>query len=445
MTAQPRQSLRQRPAASEASGITNASREGQRRVTGDDWTQWGSAATQGTRGESTSSTGEAHLPASPRGVTEAAFQPAPTPTSAVPHIAARSDAEAVAHWLAEYRDSPRTQRAYRREAERLLLWLGERGRRLAELRREDLDAFEAFLADPRPRQHWVGPPRPRSSGEWRPFRGPLSAASRRQSLVILQGLFAWLREAGWVAHNPFRLMRDKRRRLDNRQSRIERYLERPLWCWLWAWLNRPPEAGASPRARFEWGRRRFVFGFAYLLAPRLSEMSAARMQDFHRREGRWWWRVVGKGDKAAAIPVPPDMVTLLEAWREALGLAPLPAPTEETPLLRALDGRRALGANRLYRLIRETFREAAAALAAEQGEAADEVARLRQATPHWLRHTALTHQAQAGVELRFLAATARHARLDTTARYLHAEDAEWHRQQAGHALVVHDETPTEGS
>ncbi|WP_163575756.1 tyrosine-type recombinase/integrase [Halomonas faecis] len=353
-----------------------------------------------------------------------------------PHITASSDAEAVAQWLAEYRDSPRTQRAYRREVERLLLWLGEQGRELGSLRREDLDAFETFLSDPRPRHRWVGPPRPRTSAEWRPFRGPLSAASRRQSLVILQGLFAWLREAGWVAHNPFRLMRDKRRRLDNRAPRIERYLERPLWEWLWAWLNAPIDEDASARVRFERSRRRFVFGFAYLLAPRISEMSAARMQDFHRREGRWWWRVVGKGDKVAAIPVPPDMLQLLESWRGTLGLSPLPAADEEAPLLRTLGGGRALGTNRLYRLIRETFREAAAALETERGgEVTEAVARLRQATPHWLRHTALTHQAQAGVELRFLAATARHARFDTTARYLHAEDEEWHRQQTVHGLV----------
>ncbi|WP_163557319.1 site-specific integrase [Halomonas sp. NO4] len=359
------------------------------------------------------------------------------PAAGEVRIAANGDAEAVAHWLAEYRASPRTQRAYRREAERLLLWLGEQGRGLGSLRREDLDAFEAFLADPQPRARWTGPARPRTSPEWRPFRGPLSAASRRQSLVILQGLFAWLVEAGWVSHNPFRLMRDKRRRLDNRQGRVERYLERSLWEWLWAWLNRPLSQRATPRQRFERERQRLVFGFAYLLAPRISEMSAARMHDFHRREGRWWWRVVGKGDKVAAIPVPPDMLPLLEAWRAQLGLAPLPEPGEATPLLRALNGTRPLGDNRLYRLVRETFQEAAEALEDERGRAvAPQVARLRQATPHWLRHTALTHQAQAGVELRFLAATARHARLDTTTRYLHAEDEEWHQQQAAHGLVA---------
>ena len=356
------------------------------------------------------------------------------------YIDANSDVEAIGEWLVEYRSSPQTQRAYRREAERLLLWSAEQGLSLGKIRRDHLDAFEAFLADPRPRERWIGPTRPRHDDDWRPFRGPLSPSSRRQSLVILQGMFGWLAEAGWVNHNPFRLMRDKRRRLDNRQGRIERYLERPLWEWLWAWLNRGPawpeeEKGASPREHFEWQRRRLVFGFAYLLAPRIGEMTAARMGDFHRREGRWWWRVTGKGDKLAVIPVPPDMVALLTEWRLALGLAPEPLPDDATPLVRALDGQRGLGDNRLYRLIRDTFGEAAVALEAEQGEGGRLGAmRLRQATPHWLRHTALTHQAQAGVELRYLAATARHSRLDTTSRYLHAEDEAWHRQQAWHGL-----------
>ncbi|MBB3229896.1 tyrosine-type recombinase/integrase [Halomonas stenophila] len=361
--------------------------------------------------------------------------PAESSPRGASHIAARDDIEAVALWLAEYRASPNTRRAYRREAERLLLWLATRELGLAEVRRDHLDAFEAFLGDPRPRERWVGATRPRRDPRWRPFRGPLSPASRRQSLVILQGLFAWLAEAGWIAHNPFRLMRDKRRRLDNRQSRIERYLERPLWDWLWQWLAREPPEGASPRTRFEIARRRLVFGFAYLLAPRISEMAAARMSDFQRREGRWWWDVVGKGGKAARIPVPPDMMRLLGDWRGHLGLAPEPGPDEAAPLLRGLDGRRGLGENRLYRLMRGVFDEAAVALAVELGDAAGrEVAQLRRATPHWLRHTALTHQAQAGIELRYLAETARHSRLDTTARYLHAEDAEWHRQQARHGL-----------
>ncbi|WP_419308162.1 tyrosine-type recombinase/integrase [Chromohalobacter israelensis] len=350
-------------------------------------------------------------------------------------ISARTDVEAVAAWLREFQTSPQTWRAYRKEAERLLLWLECRGETLASVRRETLDAFERFLADPQPASRWVGPSRPRAAPDWRPFRQPLSAASRRQALVILQGMFAWLVEAGWVEHNPFRLMRDKRRRMDNRREGVERYLERALWQRFWAWLQTPPASEATNAQRYRWARRRFLFGFAYLLAPRLSEMATARMGDFIQREGRWWWQVVGKGDKLAHVPVPPDMLSLLVDWRETLGLAPHPQPGDATPLLRALDGRRGVGDNQLYRLIRETFQAGYRAL--------DDLpdarrAPLRHATPHWLRHTALTHQAQAGMELRYLARTARHARLDTTARYLHAEAEEWHRQLAHHRLVEAD-------
>ena len=357
----------------------------------------------------------------------------PRPTTA--RIRATSDAQAVAEWLTEYRDSPQTLRAYRKEAERLLLWLHEQGLSLGGLRRDDLQRFEAFLTDPRPTDRWIGPPRPRRDPRWRPFRRPLSAASRRQSLIILQGLYSWLIEAGWVDHNPFRLMRAKRRHLDNRQERIERYLERPLWDWLWHWLSRPLEKHASERQRFVWQRRQLIFGFAYLLAPRISEMATAKMGDFYCREGRWWWRVVGKGNKLASIPVPDDMLGLLAQWRSSLDLPTLPEPNEQQPLLRALDGQRELGDNQLYRLIKAGFDEAANAMALELGEeGAGMINVLRQASPHWLRHTAITHQAQSGMELRYLARNARHARLDTTARYLHTEDDEWQRQMRAHGL-----------
>ena len=363
-------------------------------------------------------------------------------------IAAANDAQAVTQWLNEYRASPQTWRTYRKEAERLLLWLGEQGLTLKQVRREHLMRFETFLGDPQPAARWIGPPRPREHPQWRPFRRPLSPASRRQSLIILQGMYAWLVEAGWVEHNPFRLMRDKRRRLDNRQPGIERYLERPLWEWLWAWINRPLNAEATEKARYQWHRRRLIFGFAYLLAPRISEMAAARMGDFLQREGRWWWQTVGKGDRLARIPVPPSMLELLIDWRHFLNLSEFPSIEEQSALLRRQNGLDGLGVNQLYRLIKETFRQAADALENEQGEEGVALAvTLRRASPHWLRHTAITHQAQNGVELRYLTRNARHSRLDTTARYLHAEAEEWHQQSSSHELAVfcttsHSKGPT---
>ncbi|MFG6666576.1 tyrosine-type recombinase/integrase [Halomonas sp. HNIBRBA4712] len=348
-------------------------------------------------------------------------------------IAAESDVEAVAQWLSEYRASPQTFKAYRREGERLLLWLASVGGRLDELDREALRAFEAFLEDPQPPARWVGPSAPRTSPDWRPFRAGLSPSSRRQSLVILQGLYGWLVEAGWVAHNPFRLMRDKSRRLNNQSVGIERYLEVDLWQWLWGWLNREVEEGANARQRFEWARRRFIFSFAYLLAPRISEMAGAVMGDFVRREGRWWWEVTGKGDKRARIPLPEDMRQALMEWRQALGLSPSPEFDETAPVLRALGGVRGISDNQLYRLIKKTFSEAANALEAQHGDPGY-VEALRRATPHWLRHTSITHQAQSGIGLSYLAESARHARLETTSRYLHTEQNEWHAEQQRHRL-----------
>ncbi|WP_255304491.1 site-specific integrase [Cobetia sp. 5-25-4-2] len=376
-------------------------------------------------------------------------------------IKAQTDIEAVAAWLNEYRHSPQTLRAYRKEAERLLLWLraeGEQGRgaALASLDRERLEHFEAFLANPQPAEVWIGSVRARRHPEWRPFRGPLAPASRRQSLVILQGLYAWLIEAGYLARNPFRLMRDKRR-MDNRTLRIERYLERPLWDWLWGRIEarcdevrcHVPTAGSASlerevsRERFIAERQRFLFAFAYLMAPRIAEMAAARMGDIIKREGQWWWRVIGKGAKLAEIPLPPPMLEALVRWRRLRGLSDLPQalPADESlPLLARLDGTTPLGDNQLYRLIKQTFTQAAHDMrqrTEHPGDASELMARtLDQASPHWLRHTAITHQAQAGVELRFLSRSARHSRLDTTSRYLHAEDGEWQQQMARHSLAT---------
>ena len=92
-------------------------------------------------------------------------------------LAASNDHEAVSAWLGLH-ESPATLRAYRKEAERLILWaVLERGKAMTSLTTEDATAYRAFLRRPAPAQRWTGPPRPRSSPEWRPFAGALSPDS----------------------------------------------------------------------------------------------------------------------------------------------------------------------------------------------------------------------------------------------------------------------------
>ncbi|MCY0853528.1 tyrosine-type recombinase/integrase [Cupriavidus sp. D39] len=60
-------------------------------------------------------------------------------------------------------------------------------------------------------------------------------------------------------------------------------------------------------------------------------------------------------------------------------------------------------------------------------------ATLRRASTHWLRHAAASHQADAGTDIRFIQKNLRHASIETTGIYLHAEDDRRHAQttQAG--------------
>ena len=64
-----------------------------------------------------------------------------------------------------------TQRAYRKEAERFLLWaITHKGKALSSMSNEDCTEYRDFLADPQPRSRWCGDRgRERWSPLWRPF------------------------------------------------------------------------------------------------------------------------------------------------------------------------------------------------------------------------------------------------------------------------------------
>ena len=344
-------------------------------------------------------------------------------------LAASNDLEAVQAWLAEFHDSPQTLRAYRKEAERLLLWaLLERGKPLSSLTREDCLLYEAFLADPQPHERWCGPKAPRFSTRWRPLVGPLSPASRKMALLIINALFSYLVKAGYLAGNPLALAR-RRSRSHQPLREIERFLEHDQWQALLAAIEELPRD--SERACQHYARARYLVALLYLLGPRVSEVAEHPMSSFIRVRGRWWWQVVGKGRKEARVPVNQDMLDALSDYRRFYGLPALPAPDETTPLVLNLKGAAGIGDNMIYRIVKMLVAKGADRLQADDPHQAE---KLRRASTHWFRHTSITHQADAGISIQFLQRNARHARIDTTGLYLHTEEQEWHETMERHRL-----------
>lgn len=342
----------------------------------------------------------------------------------VRQIAADTDVEAIRLWLAEYADSPHTLRSYRKEAVRLLVWAAQGlNKPLSSLNREDLLAYEIFLA--RPSVEWIDPALPRRGGGRRLFKGPLSPRSVRQAMGILSGLFGYLVAAGYLAGNPLALRRRRGESKSSRRAAIERYLDHALWQSVLDFIETLPQVAHPESQHYE--RVRWLFRFLYGASLRASEAAQAKSSDLTQRRGKWWLHVVGKGGVEGDVPMSDELIADLARYRQFHGLSAVPTVLEDTPLVMSVAGRtdRFLTSTAIYLVVKEVFRRAADAI-----ESANPVgaATLRRASTHWLRHTSATHQADAGNDIRFIQKNLRHASIETTAIYLHAEDDLRHAQ-----------------
>ncbi len=348
-------------------------------------------------------------------------------------IAADNDIDALKAWLARFADTPTTFASYRKEAERLLLWsVIECGKPLSSLTHEDLLVYQGFLTDPKPAERWImaGRRKPaRGDPAWKPFAGPLSAASQRQSMVILNTLFSWLVTAGYLAGSPLALSRQRAR---HAKPRITRYLAPELWAEVKATVE--TMGRDTDRERAHYSRVRWLFSLLYLCGLRISEVvenvqgSFFCRRDSHGDE-RWWLEITGKGQKTRLVPATHELMGELARYRQEFGLVAFPRPGETTPLVLPLNGEpRALTRAALHHVVKAVFHQAADRLRSRGEEFATRADHVAQASAHWLRHTAGSAMADGQLDLRFVRDNLGHASLTTTSVYLHAEEDERHAQ-----------------
>jgi integrase len=344
-------------------------------------------------------------------------------------LEAKNDYEAIAAWLATKHDPngtgrTATHRAYRKEAERLLLWaIVEHGKPLSSLTVEDVNAFKWFLAAPPAR--WCGPRHhQRWSPLWRPLEGPLSSAALRQSIVILRSLFAFLVSQNYLIGNTFAgvaLPREQARPLGSKRT-----LTFGQWD---ALQERLDEFSDEPLGR----RRVRAIRWLYATGLRLAEMAGAYCGDLQQVDYRlpngaeetgWMLSVVGKGDKLRQVPVPTRLVEELqdELERNGLDANVRHESNRDVAILTRFEGRVATpwSASGLAKGIKEVLERCAATMDV------DDAKLLRKASTHWFRHTHGSHALNGrpggkGVPIQVVQNNLGHVSIGTTSGYLTTE------------------------
>jgi len=348
-------------------------------------------------------------------------------------LGAKNDLEAVSAWLSRYNEKPSTQRSYRKETERFLLWCAQELKKpLSSVNSPDCQKYREFLqAVP---TTWIQHrPLKRTDPGWRAFRSQPSAASQKQALVILQTLFGGLVDAGYLVANPMRsLMKGfdlPASRMDIRRSFTEAEWSHVLTC-----VDAQPVGPDRLRLKC-------ILELLVTSGIRLDELAKARHKDLRIEvlpdlPETWILTVTGKRNKTREVPLNPDVVKLLGLhggeFREEDKDA---ADKDNLPLIRTLGASvpqwkkgqggelvttsateqagSALSASGIYAVLKRFFRQAAKSAAA----AGLDEKRFEKASTHWMRHTFVRQALVDGVPIEVASELAGHASIDTTSIY----------------------------
>jgi len=354
---------------------------------------------------------------------------APQDTCLLP---AATDLEAIGAWLEAKRPqdssaelSP-TQRSYRKEAERLLLWtVLERKTALSSLSAADAAAYRQFLAGPP--ASWCGPRHnQRWSPLWRPLEGPLAPTAVRQAMAILRSLFAFLVRQNYVVGNPFAAMNEPA--AAPRALGLHRTLSFAQLQHLDTLLAKhsSTEAGRRLRRGMRW---------VYATGLRLAEITGATCGDlrqvvFRTPDGRdaagWLLSVHGRAGRRREVPVPHELVADLEeelahhGFEQAVGAD----GNRAIHVLARFDLKpeppRPWSTSGFYSAIKLFLARAARTLEGTDAQ------NLQRASIHWLRHAHGVHalQGRAGrapVPIQVVQNSLGHVSVGTTAGYLDAQ------------------------
>jgi site-specific recombinase XerD len=357
----------------------------------------------------------------------------------VPQIDASNDREAINAWLDVKATSKNTERVYRKEAERLLLWaILERGKALSSLNVQDCSDYRDWLYSLGrvddgewpyriPQKDWIAKRQiPRFSPDWRPFDGPLSPISIKHALTVIGALFMWLVGVQYCRYNPWMQVGKKvaPESSENVHLELTRVFSRAQWDYLIAHLNAKPINAHTQRLRF-------LLPFALATGMRGAELADVKLGRFYTMPApagigvRWMLKVLGKGGAWRAVPVTGATMALIGEYLAGRGLHPDPLENPpETPLLARLDGKEGISYNSIYRLTKWLFDDVARSL--RDAGRAHEAKAFARASSHWIRHTRGNMLALDDVPTSIIQKLFGHKSIETTSIYTESsEEQAW--------------------
>lgn len=360
-----------------------------------------------------------------------------------------NDAEAVAVWLAERASaSVNTAQAYRKEIERFLFWLSDQGMTISDAMREDYLRYGRFLLNPLPADKWCSGKRfKRDASGWRPFEKALTPNSAMHSLTVVRSLIHYLHERGWLSANS--MPNVKHLVATQSISRADEIFSRQISSDLMGSMEEfvdtygdtqkdsslifsPEDKRKDRQSRFIRSRARVIIALSGVLGARSSDLTNGYLNEFvpapPEMSVEWLWHIPsGKGRKSATLPVPPKVMDKIANMRILLGLPAYPQidepPYPIVPDARAISGAgqlavesiKPISRSGLYRHTQTLFHAFADTLESEGYSANARI--MREASAHWLRHTAIKSILTSTGSLTTAQKLGRHSNVNTTAEY----------------------------
>lgn len=348
-------------------------------------------------------------------------------------VETNSDRHAVGIWLRSYsKRSSHTQRNYKREADRFLMWLevskGQSDSHLPRVTTEDVNNYLDFLAAPRsvPSSVLI-----RYGRKEQPFKKPLANSSIYQSIVILHRMFDALRDLrgadgyGYIQINPWNLAISLSKQPIDDAIEADKSLTFDEWDEVLKTISLLPKETARELKHYH--RVRWVFQLLYRTWYRRENIAKLRMNSFEQTKNGWFIRQIVKGGRKSKIVASEKLIDELKLYRLSLGLTPLPSVGEDRPAVMRVTGiNQPIQPNVVYKIAKQIFNLTADRLGETQPELVD---RFTAASTHWMRHTGVTHALNLKVDRRFVQAQANHKNAQTTARYEHHNEEVFYQNE----------------